>query len=72
MLQLLYQRSWSYQALTALKNSLLVERVGLDAADVVGFHGMQSIHELLQLPLEAAAHTAELVALPHFAAPALA
>lgn len=32
------------------------------------FHCVQSVHELLQLPFEAAAHTAELVALTHLAA----
>ena len=36
--------------------------VGLDAADVVGLHVVQGLHELRQLALEARAHAAELVA----------
>ncbi len=41
--------------------------VGLDAADVVGLHAVQRLHELAQLALEAAAHARKLVALPHLA-----
>ena len=44
-----------------------VEGVGLDAADVVGLHAVQGLHELAQLALEAAAHRRELVPLPHLA-----
>ncbi len=48
-----------------------VERVGLDAADVVRLHAVQRLHELAQLALEAAADRAEAVALAHLvAAPA--
>lgn len=49
----------------------LVERVGLDAADVVRLHLVESIHQLLKLLLEAAAYAAELVPLPHFASAGL-
>ncbi len=47
--------------------ALLVLGIGLDAADVMRFHLVQSVHQLLQLLLEAAAHTTELVALSNLA-----
>ncbi len=53
------------------RTGLLVLGVGLDTADVVGFHLMQRFHQLCQLFLEAAAYTAELVPLPNLAAPTL-
>ncbi len=51
----------------ALAGATPVEAVGLDAADVVGLHLVQGLHELPQLALEAASHGRELVALAHLA-----
>ncbi len=44
-----------------------VEAVGLDAADVVGLHLVQRLHQVMQLALEATAHRRKLVPLPHLA-----
>lgn len=50
---------------------LLVLGVGLDTADVVGLHLVESIHQFLELLLEATAYAAELVPLPNFTSAAL-
>ena len=60
----------AYRPLRGNRLPLLVERVGLNAANVVGLHLMEGIHQLLQLLLEAAAYAAELVPLPNLASAA--
>ena len=51
--------------------SLLVLRVGLDAADIMRLHLVECVHQLLELLFEATAYAAELVPLPDFASTAL-
>ena len=53
------------QHVHVLKVHGAVEGVGLDAADVVRLHGVQRVHQVAQLALEAAAHAGKLVAALH-------
>ena len=50
------------QDIHVLKVHGAVERVWLDAADVVRLHAVQRLHQVAQLALEAAAHAGKLVA----------